>query len=832
MVNLGADIRIWLTFGSPRYLLTEPTHQNLFSVDMKDSNQGAQEHVIRAVQAGGNERLLGAKEALKERLMRAVLDQAIHELGEPASIARSVMAQYGTEIQAVAATSQILKQLLLAEIERATSESLSDPNATATELFSRINGQWSEPESIKDSLRELILDSSASQAISSLGEADAAAEEIMSSDRVSPDRIESISGAVRDRVISAATDHSIQSLANREDVATEILNDLGSEHATIVETSLSLEVLIREEIRRRAEATLGESESLAQQVYESLENAEEQVRAVATTVADRIVREIADNVGESINDSAKLVGEADKLIDNRQQAVDTAISELTSAIVGQIADRTKGDLAESDAIAQRVMDRLEENPEVVSRFTAAAKERVLADVVNNAISELSDDLGTHTGGLPAQTFPEPSTDPTPEPTAAAPEPSLEDSAADDLGHSFSDYSAPSDDSPSFGDDPEPTWSPVTDEPRVDRPASSGKHSDSAPSERVTDSSFGSHDAASPASSDYVFKPDVDQSSGRASLDATTVPEPGAGFVVEEVSFEESEDVFTAFRDEDTQAAVEVETQTATETAVYVYGVANGSAAGHAWPDEGMDETYPVRTIGFEGLHAIVSNVPSSEYTGSGGEENMKRVDWLKDRARRHAVILESLKLGDTFVPMRFCTIMDSDAAVEEMLASEFDHYRSVIDRVKGAEEWSIRVYRDLEQLEEKVRDSDRKVEDSLGVISQGVVNFVKEEMRRIDKMGGEAVELITDHCVRRSHAALLECARDGLLKPVIADETGGDIILSAAYLVDDDSEARIKDEVDRLASEYEELGFKFELSGPWPPYHFVGTGGPADDASA
>jgi hypothetical protein len=298
-------------------------------------------------------------------------------------------------------------------------------------------------------------------------------------------------------------------------------------------------------------------------------------------------------------------------------------------------------------------------------------------------------------------------------------------------------------------------------------------------------------------------------------------ETGARFEVDEMAFnvpddDSAEDLFNAFREDSAQSSVG-----SGSSALYVYGVANGAAAAIDWPSEGMDNRYPVRTIEYEGLHAVVSDVDADEYCGKAGEANMKDVEWLKERARRHAVLLESMKVGETFVPLRFCTILESEQHVHDMLKREYDHYRSVIDRVNGAEEWSLRIHRNLERLEERVRDSDRRVEDSLGVISQGVVSFVKEEMQRIDKMGGEAIELITDHCVRRSHAALVECSRDGLKKPVIADETGGDIILSAAYLVDKHAGARIQDEVDRLAGEYEELGFRFELSGPWPPYHFV-----------
>ena len=731
---------------------------------MEDPNERAQQHVIRAVNDGGNEKLLGAKEALKERLMRAVLDQAIHEMGEPANIARSVMTNYGSEIKAVSATSQILKQLLLAEIERTTSDSLGDADGTATELFARVKDQWDEPEAIRNVLREQILTETARQVLASLGSSDDAANELMQSDHVAGSRIMEISTVLHDRIIAEARSRTLNEFGDKEAAAGSIFDGLGPEHAVITETSLALEMMIRDEIRKHAEKALSNSQALAEQVLATLEGASEHVREVARSVAERIVGDVAEKVSTSIADPERLASEADSRITNREQTIDEAVAGLTDIIVNQIAERTTGVLSKTDDLTRRVMDRLEQNKAAVAHLTEAAKERVLSDVVNNAISEISEDLGTSVSEMPAWTrLPD---TPVAEPDAPSNKSQPDESASED------------------------PRSNATSGAKTDRDEVPERH------ETADDSQTGDEPA-----------PTRDESEE-------------SGFVVEEVAFDASDDVFNAFREDEADARPEPISATGA-TVVYVYGIANGTADQDEWPEEGMDDRYPVRAVEYDGLHAVVSDVDASEYSGDAGDANMKNVDWLKERARRHAVILESMNLGETFVPLRFCTVVPSDDDARAMLKREHDHYRTIIDRVNGAEEWSVRIYRNLEKLEQRVHASDRKVEDSLGVISQGVVSFVKEEMRRIDKMGGEAVELITDHCVRRSHAALLECARDGMLKPVIADDSGGDIILSAAYLVDADKSDMIRDEVDRLASEYEEIGFRFELSGPWPPYHFV-----------
>ena len=63
-----------------------------------------------------------------------------------------------------------------------------------------------------------------------------------------------------------------------------------------------------------------------------------------------------------------------------------------------------------------------------------------------------------------------------------------------------------------------------------------------------------------------------------------------------------------------------------------------------------------------------------------------------------------------------------------------------------------------------------------------------------------------------------------MFKPTIDEDSNSDedIILNAAYLVPVGHDGKLSDEIDRLASEYSDLGFRYELHGPWPPYHFVG----------
>jgi hypothetical protein len=58
---------------------------------------------------------------------------------------------------------------------------------------------------------------------------------------------------------------------------------------------------------------------------------------------------------------------------------------------------------------------------------------------------------------------------------------------------------------------------------------------------------------------------------------------------------------------------------------------------------------------------------------------------------------------------------------------------------------------------------------------------------------------------------------------VLKDEAAeqGELAARLAFLVRRDGFERFRDEAERLAAEYTPLGFRFELTGPWPAYNFA-----------
>jgi hypothetical protein len=50
----------------------------------------------------------------------------------------------------------------------------------------------------------------------------------------------------------------------------------------------------------------------------------------------------------------------------------------------------------------------------------------------------------------------------------------------------------------------------------------------------------------------------------------------------------------------------------------------------------------------------------------------------------------------------------------------------------------------------------------------------------------------------------------------------GRAILNASFLVDPSRLVEFQRSLTGMVEKYETSGFKFDFTGPWPPYHFVG----------
>ncbi|TYB41323.1 GvpL/GvpF family gas vesicle protein [Actinomadura chibensis] len=293
---------------------------------------------------------------------------------------------------------------------------------------------------------------------------------------------------------------------------------------------------------------------------------------------------------------------------------------------------------------------------------------------------------------------------------------------------------------------------------------------------------------------------------------------------------------------------------AADTAVYLYGVARGLDPAELRGASGVAGA-PVRGVVAGGLTALVSTVRLAEYGESALRANLEDLAWLEATARAHHDIVDRAAHAAPTAPVRIATIYRDDARVAEVLATQAERFRSVLDRLTGRTEWGVKAWADPSALDAPdthsggglapgaapptgqtpppAPSSPSPGASSLGSAPQdsaspggepspgaGKAYLLRRqrERRRREDAGRRAAE----HA-GTVHADLADLAvasrRHAPQDPRLSGRPGTQV-LNAAYLLDDD---RVEDFLAAARAAGERLaGVEVEVTGPWPPYSFIG----------
>ena len=242
---------------------------------------------------------------------------------------------------------------------------------------------------------------------------------------------------------------------------------------------------------------------------------------------------------------------------------------------------------------------------------------------------------------------------------------------------------------------------------------------------------------------------------------------------------------------------------------------------------GVDGAGKLERVEDSDLAALVSRVPLSEFGAGPLRENLNDLEWLERVARAHEAVLERALAQSTIVPLRLCTIYETEESVRDMLTREHESLTEALDALSGRQEWGVKLIADDERLAEEARSRNAEVaalEDELSARTGGGAYMLR---RRLDRHVREAVDSLGGELADQVHAQLLDWASDAVVLPPQNPELSGHdgrMLLNGAYLVDADRVDGLRALVSELEGHHHELGARIELTGPWPPYNFLPGG--------
>jgi hypothetical protein len=240
--------------------------------------------------------------------------------------------------------------------------------------------------------------------------------------------------------------------------------------------------------------------------------------------------------------------------------------------------------------------------------------------------------------------------------------------------------------------------------------------------------------------------------------------------------------------------------------LWVYGVA---AADLGESPPGVD-AHPVRLHRHGSLRALVSEVPRERFGERALKERLEDLGDLEALARAHEAVLQAALERGAVVPCRLCTIYSSPSRLDAMLEEEGRVLAAALERLDGMQEWGVKAF---------LREA-APVAAAAEPASGTEYLSRKLERREAADAGREASESV----VAEVHARLAERAAGAALsRPQDRRLSGHDMemALNAAYLVPRGQAAAFRDAVGELGRRHETDGIQLELTGPWPPHHFV-----------
>ena len=279
---------------------------------------------------------------------------------------------------------------------------------------------------------------------------------------------------------------------------------------------------------------------------------------------------------------------------------------------------------------------------------------------------------------------------------------------------------------------------------------------------------------------------------------------------------------------------------ADQTVVYVYGVARAPHERESipLPLQGIVPEAPVERLADADLTAFISLVPARLFGAEEFRAALNDAKWLRARVVAHEKVLERLRSRYDVIPFRFGSVYLDASEVSNALSGHRTELGHALDRVRGASEWGLKVYCDGEVLRgalEAGSKSIRRMRDALAAASPGAQFFLRKKYATaLDAEAAAAIAACGERVRRPLDGGVRETVEIAL-EPGAMHGWPTDMVLNVACLVATQSLPAFRRIVAALKKELAAEGITFELTGPWPPYHFVSSSpegigdGPAPD---
>jgi Gas vesicle synthesis protein GvpL/GvpF len=262
-----------------------------------------------------------------------------------------------------------------------------------------------------------------------------------------------------------------------------------------------------------------------------------------------------------------------------------------------------------------------------------------------------------------------------------------------------------------------------------------------------------------------------------------------------------------------------------EFAYYVYCIADSTAATELPVDSlpaAIEDNSKLEWISVNTVAALASQVPRATYSEENLAEHLTDPTWTAIRAMRHETVVEYVAKRANVIPLRFGTIYIERAGVEQMLTEKRTHLESIIEQLRGREEWGVNVYSDRAVLLSTITSVSPVLRELVQRAEQAPPGQSYLMQKKIETLKVDEARAAVNRIVDEIEEKLKEQTEDARRLRILKVETTehGELKAKFAFLVKRAAFDEFRDAAERLAQEHQAAGVRLELTGPWPVYNF------------
>lgn len=260
-------------------------------------------------------------------------------------------------------------------------------------------------------------------------------------------------------------------------------------------------------------------------------------------------------------------------------------------------------------------------------------------------------------------------------------------------------------------------------------------------------------------------------------------------------------------------------ETKDDAAVYLYCLVRApEEPSLAGAPEGIPGASAPRVLPlWEGAWAVAAEVPLAEYGTESLNEKLSDFSWVADRALAHEAVVEHFGPAGTVLPLKLFTLYSSQPRALDDLRGRSAEIEELFARLAGREEWGVRVLYD----EARARREAAEAVDVVGGEGLGKSFLLRKKMEQ------ESARNLAGEVAAEVEAAFEDLARSAAeFRRRDSSGTGeARLLLDAAFLVPVERRPEFERAVEAWAGRLAGRSCNLTLTGPWPPYNFVGGDG-------